>query len=134
MRLYRPMMALAGLDIIKVICPDSLGPWAALQPLAPTSERLNTALVRWDSEGAGPARKMRQLVYILKGYFSINLTLRLQRFHAKEHTVGGRSVRNAQRKFASLSIIVSWQNRKEKHYPEGPGHPEELGIWDSREL
>lgn len=42
--------------------------------------------------------------------------------------MGGRSVRNAQRKIASLNIIVSWQNRREKHCPEGPGHVQKLGT------
>lgn len=45
-RLYRPMTALAGLDIVKFTAAESLVPRAALQPLPTSSERLNAALVR----------------------------------------------------------------------------------------
>lgn len=57
--LYRPMTALAGLSIVKFMQPGSLGSWVALQPLAPSSERLNTALVLCDSAGDGPAKGNR---------------------------------------------------------------------------
>lgn len=57
--LYRPMTASAGLDIVKLMHPGSLGSRVALQPLALSSERLNTALVCCDSDGDGPARGNR---------------------------------------------------------------------------
>lgn len=55
--LYRPMTASAGLRMVKFRQRGSLGSWVALQPLAPSSERVNTALVCWDSAGDGPARE-----------------------------------------------------------------------------
>lgn len=77
-RLYLPMTALAGLDIVKFMAAESLGPWAALQPWPPTSETLNAALVRWDSEGDGPARKKDSLFSIPECGFNINLTLEIE--------------------------------------------------------
>lgn len=71
------MTALAGLEIVKVMAPASLGPWAALQPLPPASDRLNTARVRWDSDGDGPARKKQALVSIPECAFHINLPLEI---------------------------------------------------------
>jgi len=53
------MTALAGLNIVKFMQPGSLGAWVALQPLTPSSERLNMALVCCDSAGDGPARGNR---------------------------------------------------------------------------
>lgn len=55
--LYRPMTASAGLRMVKFRQRGSLGSWVALQPLAPSSERVNMALVCWDSSGDGPARE-----------------------------------------------------------------------------
>lgn len=54
--LYRPTTASAGLRMVRFRQRGSLDSWAALQPLAPSSERLNMALVCWDSSGDGPAR------------------------------------------------------------------------------
>lgn len=78
------MTALAGLEIVKVMAPASLGPWAALQPLPPASERLNAALVRWDSEGDGPGRKKESLVSIPECGFNINLTLETEHIGVRE--------------------------------------------------
>lgn len=85
MRLYRPMTALAGLEIVKFVEPASLGPWTALQPLAPASERLNTAFVRWDSEGDGPAGKKGWLVSIPECGLNVNLTLEMSSLLGGKH-------------------------------------------------
>lgn len=54
--LYRPMTASAGLRMVKFRQRGSLGSWVALQPQSSSSERVNMALVCWDSAGDGPAR------------------------------------------------------------------------------
>lgn len=97
-RLYLPMTALAGLDIVKLMAAESLGPWAALQPLPPASDRLNTALVRWDSEGDGPARKKESLVSIPEWFQHYPHTWNWAYW-------GGGSTENTGRKITSLNRI-----------------------------